>query len=95
MDSKNRVICVRFNDANGVFKSYDYSPSLAGGISYVDGNLDGTYDLRIGPGNSMAVFYQEKWQPVVPKDQKRYIEADGALREIEISDFAWRFQLPK
>ena len=92
MDSKNRIISVRFNGATGEFKSYDYSPSFAEGISYVDGSLVGAYDLRIGPGSSLAVNYKNNWQPVIRKDKKRYIEADGVLREIEMKDFVWSFQ---
>lgn len=95
MDSKNRMINVRFTDATGEFQSYDYSPSFVGGISYVDGNLDGAYDLRIGPGSDLAVNYKEKWEPVIRKDKQRYIEADGALRKIEMKDFAWRFLQPQ
>jgi len=95
MDSKNRIISVRFNLATGEFKSYDYSPSLVGGISYVDGNLDGAYDLRIGPGNNLAVNYKDNWQPVIRKDKKKFVEADGVLREIEMKDFAWSFLHPQ
>lgn len=94
IDSKNRIISVRFNDATGEFKSYDYSPSFLGGISYIDGNLDGAYDLRIGPGNNLALHYKDNWQPVIRKDKKKYIEIDGVLREIEIKDFCWRSLQP-
>jgi len=66
-----------------------------GGISYFDGNLDGAYDLRIGPGSSLAVNYKDNWQPVMRKDKKRYVEADGVLREIEMKDFAWSFLHPQ
>jgi hypothetical protein len=95
MDSKNRMISVRFNEATGEFTSYDYSPSFIGGISYVDSNLDGAYDLRIGPGSSLAVNHKDNWQPVVRKDKKRYIEVDGVLREIEMKDFTWSFLHPQ
>jgi len=50
MDSKNRVISVKYKELTGEFESYDYSSNLLSGISFIHSNLDGQYDVNIGPG---------------------------------------------
>jgi len=91
VDSKNRIISVGYNVSTGEFKSYDFSSNLTSGISFIDGNLDGQYDLRIGPDKNIAINYNSKWTPVIRKDKKKYMELDGILKEIEIKNFMWGF----
>lgn len=91
VDSKNRIISMSYKESTGEFTSYDFSNSLISGISFIDGNLDGQYDLRIGPDKNIAINYNSKWIPVIRKDKKKYIELDSILKEIEIKNFMWKF----
>lgn len=91
IDSKNRLITVNFSEPTGEFISYDYSPNMITGTSFIDANLDGEYDVKVGPASNLAVNYMEKWHSVTRKDKKRYIEVDGELKEIEMKDFRWNF----
>jgi len=91
IDSKNRMFSVNFSEPTGEFISYDYSSNIVNGTSFIDANLDGEYDVKVGPGSNLAVRYEEKWHSVIRKDNKRYIEADGAFKEIEMKDFRWNF----
>jgi hypothetical protein len=91
MDSKNRMITVKYNESTGEFESYDFSTNLLSGTSFIDGNLDGQYDLKMGPGKNIALNYNSRWLPLIIRDKKKYIEIDGALKEIEMKDFVWKF----
>ena len=91
LDSKNRIISVKYKESTGEFESYDYSSNLVSGISFIDSDLDGQYDVRIGPGNNIALNYNSKWFPLIRKDKKKYIEVDGRLRELEMKGFVWKF----
>jgi hypothetical protein len=91
VDAKNRAITVRYNESTGEFESYDFSNNLISGISFIDGNLDGQYDVQIGPGKNIALNYNSQWLPLVLRDKKKYIEIDGTLKEIEMKDFVWKF----
>jgi hypothetical protein len=91
MDSKNRMLSVRYKESTGEFESYDYSSNLLSGISFIDSNLDGQYNLRIGPGKNIALNHNSKWFPLIRKDKKKYIEIDGTQKEIEMKGFVWKF----
>jgi hypothetical protein len=91
MDSKNRVISVKYKESTGEFESYDYSNDQLSGISFIHSNLDGQYDVNIGPGKNLALNYNSKWFPLIKKDKKKFIEVDGTLKEIEMKDFVWKF----
>jgi hypothetical protein len=91
LDSKNRIISVSYNESTGEFKSYYFSSNLLSGISFIDGNLDGQYDVRVGPGKNIAINYNSRWFPLILKDKKKYIEIDGISKEIEMKDFVWKF----
>lgn len=91
LDSKNRMISVKYKESTGEFETYDYSTNIVSGISFIDSNLDGQYDLRIAPRNSIAINYKSKWFPLIIKNKKKYIEVDGKLRELEMKGFEWKF----
>ena len=91
IDSKSRLITVNFNEPTGEFISYDYSPNMINGTSFIDADLDGEYDVKVGPGKNLSVKYNEQWHSVSRKDNKRYIEVDGAFKEIKMKDFRWNF----
>ena len=91
VDSKNRSITIKYKESTGEFGSYDYSSDLLSGISFIDSNLDGQYDVKIGPGKSIALNYNSKWFPLIRKDKKKYIEVDGSKKEIEMKGFVWKF----
>ncbi len=91
VDAKNRSLSIKYNESTGEFESYDFSTNLISGTSFIDRNLDGQYDVKIGPGKSVAVYYSSKWFPIVFKDKKKYLEVDNTLKEIEMKDFKWKF----
>ena len=91
VDAKNRSLSIKYNELSGDFGSYEFSTNLISGTSFIDRNLDGQYDVKIGPGKSVAVYYNSKWFPVVFKDKKKYLDADNTFKEIEMKDFMWKF----
>jgi len=91
VDAKNRVISVSYNESTGEFDSYNYSNNIASGTSFIDRNLDGQYDAKVGPGKSVALYFNSKWFPMTIKDKKKYLEIDGKQKEIEMKDFRWKF----
>jgi hypothetical protein len=91
VDAKNRAISVSYNESTGEFESYNYSNNIVSGASFIDSNLDGQYDAKVGPGKSVALYYNSKWFPMIIKDKKKYLEIDGMQKEIEMKDFRWKF----
>jgi hypothetical protein len=91
VDAKNRAISLSYNESTGEFESYNYSNNIVSGVSFIDSNLDGQYDAKVGPGKSVALYYNSKWFPMTHKDKKKYLEIDGIQKEIEMKDFRWKF----
>ena len=91
IDSKNRYISIKYSLPAGEIKSYEFCTSLINGTSFYDNDLDGQFDLKIEKYKNFAVYYESKWYPVIRKEKKKYLEVNGAQKEIEIKDFNWKF----
>jgi len=63
-------------------------------VAKSDRLLDGQYDLKMGPGKSIALNYNSRWFPLIIREKKKYIEIDGTLKEIEMKDLLWKFAGP-
>lgn len=91
VDAKNRAINVSYKESTGEFESYNYSNDNVSGVTFIDSNLDGQYDVKIGQGKNVALYYGSKWVPMIRKDKKKYLEIDGMQKEIEMKNFRWKF----
>jgi len=90
VDVKNKIMRIKYRELTGEFEFYDFSSDLLSGISFIDSNLDGQYDMKIGPGKDYALYYNSRWLPLIKNNNKKYIEIDGTHKEIEIKGVVWK-----
>ena len=96
IDSKYRMMTIKINDRSGELESYYIAPDLLNGSNYFDNDFDGQYDVKFiviesGQRPEISIYYKTKWLPVVFKDKKKYIEVAGALKEIRLEEYVWKF----
>jgi hypothetical protein len=75
-----------FDVADGRFKGYNYTDDLFAkdAISFRDGDMDGQFDFRVGPGRKSAVMIDSVWRDVIEEGGKRYVDLNGARTPIEL-----------
>lgn len=56
---------------------------------YMDGNMDGEYDQRFGPGKRFSVRIDGNWRDVVIENGKQFVNIGEKLTEIEKVQGIW------
>jgi len=93
IDSKNRMMSIRYLNTTGEFKSYDFNTGSEG-VTFFDSNLDGQFDVKLGPGpKNCSVYYDSRWLPVIFRNKRQYININGNEKEIKLSLLkeGWKF----
>ena len=77
--------------ADGGFVSYNYSTGFDDdSITYRDGNMDGQFDYRFGPGRRSEILVSGQWRQYVQEGDTRYVELDGVRTALRQVDGVWR-----
>ncbi|MCH7750589.1 MAG: hypothetical protein IH898_00315 [Planctomycetes bacterium] len=91
LDSSGRCFYINDSDGDGEFDSWRYAPEIASDIMFFsDGDMDGHYDYRIGPGDERAVKIDFQWYDLVFRDGTSYLDINGILTEVKQVDNLWR-----
>ena len=92
IDNNGNIISISYSPMSGEILSYDLSlfPPTGEIEHHFDNNIDGQFDLKI-IGNKISVFNNGQWAPVVFANGGRFIEVDGVMRKIQISNHKWQF----
>lgn len=71
-------------DGDGTLDSYAYVTSLGlDSVQFVDSDMDGHYDHRMGPERDYAVRIDGQWLDFIRDEGKSCVEIDGEIRELE------------
>jgi hypothetical protein len=85
VDSAHHNFSFTDRNGDGVLDSYEYTTgSDPGSKTFRDDDMDGQYELRVGPGRAMAVFVESQWRDVVDKGNEHFVELKGKLTRIEV-----------
>lgn len=77
-------------DGDGTLDSCVYvTESGIEATHFMDGNLDGQYEQRFGPGKRFSVLMDAQWRDVTTKDGKSRVQIGEQWREIEQADGVW------
>jgi hypothetical protein len=90
-DAKHRTF--EFVVVDGSFQSYNYSPDLFAkdSVTFFDGDMDGRFDYRAGPGRRWAMLVNSQWHDLFPEGGfKGYVDVDGARIPAEYVNGMWR-----
>ncbi|TWU19078.1 hypothetical protein Poly21_12490 [Allorhodopirellula heiligendammensis] len=88
-----RHLTVIDEDGDGTLDSYVYVTGTGlDSIHFVDSDMDGRYDHRMGPGKDYAVHIAGEWRELTRREGKPHVEMNGEMRELEQVDQIW--QLP-
>jgi hypothetical protein len=90
-DAKQRTI--QFVVADGSFQSYNYSPDAIAtdSVTFYDGDMDGRFDERFGPGRRMAMMVDSQWHDIVPEaGGKGYVVINGKRVPVDYVNDMWR-----
>lgn len=80
-------------DGDGTLDSYVYVTGLGlDAIHFIDSDMDGQYDHRMGPGMDYAVPIDGQWRDVIRDEGSSYVEIDGEIRELEQVNNIWQLQ---
>jgi hypothetical protein len=78
-----------FNVADGRFKSYNYTNDVFAKdqITFRDGDMDGQFDGRFGPGTKgHAIMIDSQWRDVIEEGGNRYVDLNGRRVRLELMD---------
>lgn len=94
--AEGKIMSVRFKPETGELQSFNVSPDSSLSTTFFDHDFDGEYDLKYLSKTedkpfSIHVRYQSEWLPIVFQDKKKYVELDGQLKEVTISNSSWGF----
>lgn len=87
-------ICVEMG-TNGAFTGYSVClgpMNDTGSVAWIDSDCDGQFNVRMGPGQSMAVFLGSNWYERIVSNRTGYVEMNGQLTEIVCSNGQWRIR---
>jgi hypothetical protein len=91
VDSAYRYFRLADKNGDGVFDSQAYTTGIdAEPRTFHDEDMDGQYDLRVGPGRAAAVAIDSQWHDLILKDNRQYIDLDGTPTQVEAVDGVWR-----
>ncbi len=97
MDSKWKFVTVFDSDEDGIFDSHGYkTEGILDSVTFVDGNMDGTYDTRfvlVGRKDSttVEVNIDGSWHELIRSDGKTYVRIDGQLKNVRGKNGVWDF----
>jgi hypothetical protein len=86
IDSAERTFKFVDTNGDGTFDTYEYNTGFdMESKVFRDDNMDGQYDIRFGPGRSIAVFIDSKWRTATFKDDKWFVKIEGKMTPVELS----------
>ncbi len=89
-DSTYQYVSLDDKTFNGVFDSLSYSTALKkDSMSFTDNNMDGQYDMRLGPGPTVAVAIDGQWHDLIRTNKATYVEINGKLTEVRAAEGIW------
>jgi hypothetical protein len=88
-DSTQRNLSI--DVADGKFTAYNLSTGLADdSITFRDGNMDGQFDFRHGPGRGHKIWVNGQWRDFEQAGDTRYVDLDGLRTPLKLKDGVWQ-----
>ena len=90
-DSTYQCVALLDDSSDGVFDSFGYSTAIGkDSVCFTDCNMDGQYDMRIGPGQVIAVTIGTQWHDLINTNKKQYVEIGEGLTPVKAIDGTWQ-----
>ncbi len=88
-DRQSRSVSLYDRTEDGIWNQLMYSTgSTSNPITVVDRNMDGTFDVRLGPDGRKSINPESKWYDLIAKDGEAYIRIHGGEKRLESKDGA-------
>ncbi|MCX6984347.1 MAG: hypothetical protein NT118_06280 [Lentisphaerae bacterium] len=92
-DSEYKSISLALKDGDAVFNSYSVSTGIQNNsITLSDENFDGVPDFKLGPGAEPWININSNWLKLIHQGGSRFVEIDGALKEVESKGGVWHLK---
>lgn len=89
-DQAMRSVSADFDFDTKLISSIGFSTGIdASSISYIDRNIDGQYEIAIGPGKDMRVWVDGHWHTFVMTNESRMIWKNDQLVPVFHSNHVW------
>jgi hypothetical protein len=89
--NKGQSISIDITDDGGFSKYAVSTGDLfdTNAVSVVDSDMDGQYDIRIGPGRRVDVYINSQWHQRISTNGQHFVEMNGVLKQITRTDKVW------
>jgi len=80
-------------DTDGRFRKYTVSTGDlfdTNSVAMVDSDMNGEFDIKIGPGRHIAVWINSAWRERVATNGQHFITLDGVMTEVVNSNGVWK-----
>lgn len=89
-DSKDHEVQVKYDEAGRIFTSLTYAFGLTSNrVSYIDRDMDGEFDTRLGPDKRKAHFINGKWYDIQLEKTGIFAKDGENLRKVVIKNEKW------
>lgn len=90
-DRLHRYLLIQDEDGDGSFDSVTFSTGTGtNSVSISDHNMDGIPDIRLGPGQSIAVTIDGVWHDLIHTNKTQYVEINGILSPVKTVGGTWK-----
>ncbi len=91
-DGKMRSITLNLTSGDGIFRSFAYGTGIdSNSVSYIDNDMNGVYNVRLGPIGKAAVRIGDSWYPFTRTNGQRFVQTPDGLRIVTNSGGEFRF----
>jgi len=91
-DSKNHLVEVEYDEGGREFKSLKYSIT-SNRVSYIDRDMDGEFDTRLGPEKRKSLFINGKWHDIQVNKSGVFVKDGDHLRRAIVKNGKWAIDL--
>jgi hypothetical protein len=89
-DSSGVYVSLTDTDADGTFDNLTYNVgSGSNSFSVDDGNMDGIFDQKLGPGRHLYVNVKGNWHELQHDAHSSFITVDGARTQVTRGNNVW------